>query len=258
MTVSVEYLEMAAEVLQGPKQRSYELMEVAPGKQLLDVGCGPGLDTVALADQVGSLGRVFGVDQDPTMIELADARAREHGLKGRVVHRRVDVTAGLPFDDDLFDACRSERLLQNLPPAAGAPLVAELLRVTRPGGRVVLFDTDHGTKSFDSDELEVERKLARVAAEHCLPSGYAGRQLYRLAREAGLQDLTVEVVGLAITDYPLARWANFLDQVERAALEAAVINAEELARWQTDLERRAAAGTFFFGGSGVLVAGHKR
>jgi len=253
--VDSDYLQMAARLLQGSKRRTYELMSIRPGQRLLDVGCGPGTDTVPLAARVGAGGEVIGVDNDAAMIAEANARVASAGVSARVKHQQVDVTAGLPFGDNTFDACRSERLFQHL--SHPEQVLAEMARVTKPGGWIVVLDTDHGTKSIDTPEVDIERRLARVAAERCLINGYAGRQLYRLFKQAGLAEISVETISIPFTDYALCRQANFLDRVEAEALAAKVITQAELQRWHASLERADAEGVFFASGTGTILAGRK-
>jgi len=253
--VTADYLSMAARLMQGFKQRTYELMQIRLGYHLLDLGCGPATDTLALAALAGPEGRVVGVDRDAAMIAEAERRTTAAGLEAQAEHRQADVTSGLPFDADAFDASRSERLFQHL--ADPAQALAEMVRVTRPGGWIVVLDTDHGTKSIDTPEVDIERRLARVAAEICLINGYAGRQLYRLFRNAGLEDVLVETIAIPFTDYALCRQANFLDRVEQDALANGILSPEELERWHASLEKAAAEGVFFASGSGAIVAGRK-
>ncbi len=181
-------------LLQDVKQRSYAAMHVQPGNQVLDVGCGPGIDTIALGRLVGPTGKVVGVDLDEEMIAEARRAAHEAAVDTWVIHQQGDIQA-LPFEDGTFDACRAERLFQVLPPAIDPQQVcAELVRVLKPGGWIVALDADWGTWSMDSSDIELERKLARVFAEQLRPNGYAGRQFRRLFTRQGLVDLTVDVI----------------------------------------------------------------
>ena len=108
-----------------------------------------------------------------------------------IVHHLADATR-LPLrSGSCHDASRSERLFQHLSDPAAA--LAELLRVTRRGGWVVVLDTDWGTLSLHSPEIEIERRLARVHADHLLHNGYAGRQIYHLFKRQGVADLRVAV-----------------------------------------------------------------
>ncbi|MFB9238737.1 class I SAM-dependent methyltransferase [Plantactinospora siamensis] len=99
---------------------------VGPGTRVLDVGTGPGT-VAALALERGA--RVTAVDAEPSMVELAAAR-----VPGAEV--RAAILPDLPFPAGAFDAVIANFLINHVGrPAAG---VAELARVTRPGGRVAL------------------------------------------------------------------------------------------------------------------------
>src|SRR5512135_1251731 len=175
--VSPEYLQSVGAFLGHLKQRTYSCMKIREGDAVLDVGCGSGIDTIALARIVGATGQVFGVDHDPEMIAEADQRAQKEGVSAWVRHRQGDATS-LPFDTGTFDACRSERLFQHLPDPA--LVLNEMVRVTKAGGTVVVLDADWGSLSTDTAEVDVERRLSRFDAEQFLKNGFAGRQLYRL------------------------------------------------------------------------------
>jgi trans-aconitate methyltransferase len=75
---SAGYMEGAAEKphIRRIKERSYELLEARPIGRILDVGCGPGVDTVALALKFPAAAQIVGVDIDPAMVAAADQNAR--------------------------------------------------------------------------------------------------------------------------------------------------------------------------------------
>ena len=251
--VDSAYLDAATQMLSAAKQRSHELMEIQAGHRVLDLGCGPGSDTIALADLVGDTGQVHGVDFDPEMVEEANARAAAAGLDDRVLHRQADAAA-LPFDDDVFDSCRSERVFQHLPDPAAA--LAEMIRVTRPGGRIVVLDTDYGSLSIDSEVPEVERLLA----EHyrsMINSPYAARTLSRSFKAADLEDVSVEVVPLAVDDLGVFAQTSLLDRVLREAEEAGMVTNDQSGRFHADLVQAAGIGGFFASVQLVLASGRK-
>lgn len=252
--VSSDYLRMVAESVKHLKQRTYELMRVQPGQQVLDVGCGPASDTLQLGALVGSAGQVFGVDHDQGMIDEARQRARQAGVAAWVKHQRADF-ASLPFETGTFDACRSERLFQHLPDPA--PTMAEMVRVTKGGGWIAVLDTDWGSASIDTTETDIERRLARVHADQAANNGYSGRRLYRLFRQQGLVDIKVEVHANWSTDYAFVRPATLLTAVERIALANGIVTEDELRRWHADLEQADADGLFFGCANQMLVAGRK-
>lgn len=252
--VDSAYLHVAAKLLHQAKERSYVCMRLQPGDKALDVGCGPGTDTIALGQIVGPTGQVYGMDYDAAMVAEADNRAENFGVGAWVKHRQAEATA-LPFEADAFDACRSERLFQHLINPENA--LAEMARVTKPGGLVVVLDTDWGSFSIDSEEADIERRLARVHAERCWHNGYSGRTLYRLFRRRKLKDIHIEMIPTFVTSYAVARQIATLDRTEQEALAAGIITGHELKRWRLCLERADADGVFFCSASMVLVGGHK-
>jgi ubiquinone/menaquinone biosynthesis C-methylase UbiE len=252
--VDASYLDTLKVVVQRDKVRSYELLDLAPGASVLEVGCGPATDTLALAAIVGPGGHVVGVDFDPQMVVLAEARTREAGLVPTVTHQVGDAMA-LPFPDDTFDACRSERVFQHLPDPAGA--LAEMVRVTRPGGRIVVFDTDHSSRTLDTPERDVWRRLTLYNCEHRVTSPWAAQQLYRLFQEARLEEVTAEPRSIAVFDLEFVRFAANLDALETEALAAGVVTSDELTRLNAAMEADAANDTFFGFWTMVLAVGTK-
>lgn len=252
--VDPAYLDAAARLAAGGKRLSYERMHAAAGASVLDVGCGPATDTLTLAALVGPRGHVAGVDQDPAMVAEADRRVAAAGVADRVEHHVADATA-LPFADGRFDAVRSERLFLHLADPEGA--LREMVRVTRPGGRVVLMDTDWGTRSVDTPETELERRMARVLAELCLVNGYSGRRLYGMMVRAGVADLAVDVVPLHVTDYGLWRLMSRLDVAGEVAVREGAMTADEVRRLDDSWRALGEAGTFFATTSMVMVTGHR-
>jgi SAM-dependent methyltransferase len=221
---------------------------------VLDVGCGPGTDTIPLAQLVGATGQVVGVDYDEAMTAEADQRAADAGVSVWVKHRHADA-ASLPFDPDSFDSSRSERLFQHLPHPER--VLSEMVRVTKPGGWIVVLDTDHSTMSVYTSEVEIEQRLWRFRTEHCILNGFAGRQLYRLFKQQRLQDVSIEMCPISVTDYGVARRAALLDEVERDALAAGIVTANELQRWHRSLEQADAQGMYFSSVNQVMVSGRK-
>lgn len=112
-----------------------ELGELAPGKAVLEVGCGWGRILVGLKQRIPEL-NIFGLDLVLELIQHAqDVVPAETG------GQRVALSAGdaqrLPFEDASFDAIVSARVLQYVPDPAAA--LREFARVVRPGGKVVVL-----------------------------------------------------------------------------------------------------------------------
>ena len=182
--------------VQDNHRRLVSRLDVRRGSSLLDVGCGTGNFTRDAAKVVAPGGRVVGCDLSDAMLGVANTRAAEAGLE--IDYHLGDATA-LPFADASFDAARSERLLQYL--ADPAKAVAEMVRVTRPGGRVAATEVDWDGISIDTGGLD--RSIWRrtiLAISDGAGNGWQGRELRRLFLDAGLEDVTCEGVIVIITD----------------------------------------------------------
>jgi len=252
--VDAAYLDTVQGLLSDLKRLTYEHMHLQAGYEVLDAGCGPGTDTIPLAPLVGPSGRVIGVDHDADMVAEAARRAQEAGVADRVTHEQADATA-LPYPAACFDACRCERLFEHLHDPVKA--LSEMARVTRSGGWVVALDSDWGTLSIDTCDLDAERRWVRFLADHLLDNGYSGRRLYRLFKQQGLADVSVQVRGVPFTDYAVARQAMLMDRCDRDAVASGIVSAQDLERLRTCWERADADGAFFASVSMVLVSGRK-
>jgi SAM-dependent methyltransferase len=168
-------------------------LDPRPGQRLLDAGCGMGEVARELAPAVAPGGQVVGVDASAAAIAVATERAGDTG-----VTYAVGDLLSLDFEDQTFDGVRAERVLQHIgePDAA----VAEMVRVTRAGGRVCLVDTDWLSLACDGlpDELVTQMWQGAKSARQHQPT--MGRTLRRRLVRAGLVDVVCEPVPLWFTD----------------------------------------------------------
>lgn len=251
--VDHEYLQILATRTVPLKERSYELMHIQSGQKILDIGCGPGIDTIPLAQLVGPTGQVIGIDIDIKMVDIANKIAVENKVKDWVEHKHFDAES-IPYHNDYFDSCRCERLLQHL--LHPERTISEMVRVTKEDGWIVVADTDHSTLTIDTSDIDIEWKLRRLNTE-MFKNGYAGRQLYRLFKQQNLADIKIEIFPLFSTDYILTRYMAILDKTENEAITSGIITDEELKRWHNNLEKTQKDDTFFSSVVIMLVAGRK-
>src|ERR671925_2186809 len=161
-----------------------ELAGVNAGMRALDVGCGPGALTAALADRLGPA-KVSGADPSEQFAEAC--RARVPGA--RIV---VAAAESLPFPDDAFDAALSQLVVNFMrDPAAG---VREMARVTRPGGVVASCVWDYAgemtlLRAFWDAAREIEPERGPAADEGVTMRWCGEGELAELWRRAGLRDV---------------------------------------------------------------------
>jgi SAM-dependent methyltransferase len=234
-------------------RRIVDLLDLREGFHLLDVGCGTGSFTREAAALVGSTGRVVGVDLSPALIGVARQRAAGLGLP---VEFDVADAQRLPFADDTFDGCRIERVLQYLDHPQRA--LAEMVRVTRPGGRIVATEVDWDTIISDLPEIDRDlyRRVSRAMSDSA-GNGWMGRELRRRILDLDLEDVTCEGAVAIITD------ANsVLDGIGRrhtlARLrDAGAISVEECDRLTTAEEASGRAGRYFTAFTLFTASGRK-
>ena len=134
----VTYALDASYPLREPVTRlAIQALDLPAGSRGLDAGCGIGLQAMLLAEAVGPAGHVTGLDLSPDLLVHAKRITEESGLSPRITFKKGNVTS-LPFDDDTFDWAWSMDCVGYLPQDQ-VPMLLELARVVRPGGRVAIL-----------------------------------------------------------------------------------------------------------------------
>lgn len=119
------------------RERMIRLAGLAHGDAVLDVGCGTGTLAIAAKQKVGSAGAVFGIDASPAMVAKATKKSARAGVD--VAYTNACVEA-IPFPDGRFDAVLSTMMLHHLPRQIRRQCAAEIRRVLRPRGRLLIVD----------------------------------------------------------------------------------------------------------------------
>ncbi|HLB45565.1 MAG TPA: methyltransferase domain-containing protein [Anaerolineales bacterium] len=149
------------------------------GESILDVGCGTGGVTIPAKLRVGKTGEVAGIDPAPEMIALARQKASRAGLE---IDFRVGVIESLPFPDETFDAVTSSLMMHHLPEHLQVKGLAEIRRVLKPGGRILIADMMRPSNS-------TIKRFFTLLIQHGHGMKFGIEDLLRHIREAGFDDV---------------------------------------------------------------------
>jgi len=119
--------------------RNYTMkqMKIQPGHTALDVACGTGDWTIALAKVVGSTGSVVGLDFSQNMLDVGAYKVANAGL-GNTIDLVNEDAMNLPYEDNTFDFATIGFALRNVPDVQ--KVLNEMARVVKPGGKVVSLE----------------------------------------------------------------------------------------------------------------------
>ncbi len=158
------------------RQRTATLARMQPGDAVLDVGCGTGTLAMEVARRVGRAGRVAGVDPGTQQI----ARARRSAARRHLpIDFQIGVIEQLAFPDQTFDVVLSTLMMHHLPTSLKRQGLAEIARVLKPGGRLVIADFKR--------KKERQGQAARFHA-----GGSSMQDLAAMVSDAGFEHLETE------------------------------------------------------------------
>jgi SAM-dependent methyltransferase len=216
---------------------------LAPGDEILDVGCGPGTITADLATLVPN-GRVLGVDRAEGIVEAARA---EHAGVANLAFEVADVYA-LAWAEASFDVVYAHQVLQHLSEPVAA--LGEMRRVLRLGGTLAVRDGDYGSFAWFPEDNALTRWMAlyhEITARNGACAD-AGRRLPAWVREAGFSEIEVSSSNWTLHTDEERRWwgESWADRALESefavqAIEYGLSTSEELASIAEAFRRWAAS-----------------
>ncbi len=235
-------------------ERLLEPLELRPGLKVLDMGSGPGHTTMAIAQHVLPGGHVTGVDINAEFIERAGNRARAAGLQDSIDYRRCDFPP-LPFTDAAFDRVWCKNVLEYVDDAAAS--VAEMARVTAPGGVVVAVDSDWDMMAVELGEptRELTDRIVAAAKSVALNQPRIGRRLFHLFLAAGLQQIDVKV--FTSPDRKGLMAGMLRNSIARYAVDSGQVSSSAVQQWLSAFEQALAAGHYLMLLPQFVVSGRK-
>ena len=208
--------------------------------RVLEAGSGPGTALPDVLEWVGPSGQIVGLDPTTALVAEAEARARAAGIR-QATYAVGDIRQ-ITWPDHSFDAAFCDKILVHVGPASQA--IAELVRVTRAGGRV-------GAVEWYSQGMVIaaDYALTRRVLDGSAPAGALNPlvplELDHLFTQAGLRRIHSGSVVAESSRY-LPSLKMMLQRRADQAIELGSISAEAGAAWLQDLEARAALGEFYW------------
>lgn len=164
--------------------RAANLARLQPGEQVLDVGCGTGTLAMEVAGRVGRAGRVAGIDPGTEQIARARSKAARRNLP---IDFQMGVIEHLAFPDQTFDVVLSTLMMHHLPPSLKRQGLAEIARVLKPEGCLVIADFTHrsdrqgqaarfhagGSRMQDLAALVSDAGFSHLETEEMLPPRFS-------------------------------------------------------------------------------------
>ncbi|MGW4090152.1 methyltransferase domain-containing protein [Nocardia sp. NPDC004750] len=250
MAVLVGILDLQAALpgISRMRRWGHDVLAVASGERALDIGAGTGSEVLEFARRVGPDGEAVGVDPNPAMLAVADARAEAAGVSARFVE---GTAYHLPFPDASFDAVRCERVYQHLDDPAAA--TAEIARVLRPGGRVLLIDSDWHTAIAHPGDDDVIARL-RESMLTTTPNPKSGRSLRGLLTAAGF---AIDDVGSQAVIWDPETIRPLFAQMTERARAAGAITEQERTDLAAAMEAGIARGDYHLSVTMFAVLGHR-
>ena len=240
---AVGYLQMVRTLL--------EETQLHPGEAVLEVGCGTGVLCRWLAHRTTRAHHITGVDINRYLLQEADALARQDGLEGAIEFCEGNAES-LPFPDDRFDVAMSVTVIEE---ANADRMLAEMVRATKPGGRVAVVARAMDMPFLMNLRLStgLKKKVeAPGAVGGVSPQGCADASLYQRMYHAGLTQVKMfpQVPAFDRAD------ARMLEFMQNGFLPK--LSRDEAQEWHAARAQAEVEGTFFMTFPHHCAVGTKR
>ncbi|MBI2087926.1 MAG: methyltransferase domain-containing protein [Deltaproteobacteria bacterium] len=218
-------------------QQLIEEARLRPGEAVLEVGCGSGALVRWLARHTGGANRIVGADINRYLLREAAALARKEGVEGAIELREGNAEA-LPFPDNHFDVTMACTVAEE---GDADRMLAEFVRVTRPGGRVAVMVRSIDMPWWVNLPLRAELK-SKVEGRGRLggnvqEQGCADASLYRRFYQAVLTQVKM------LPQLAICAGGERLEYVKERIVTG--LKSEEAGEWREAVARADAEGTFF-------------
>lgn len=228
-------LQTQAEEFSSSTEESMMKLGIKPDMKVVDIGCGTGSVSFMISPMVGELGRVVGVDSNQYAINYCNEIAQGNGILNTKF--MISDATNLDFESHIFDVSYSRFLFQHLKAASEA--LREMVRITKPGGLVMVEDCDLFTWLVYPKNESVS-KLWHWYESIQIERGTdpeIGRKLYAMFLDEGLEP-SVDVYSKSVYLNRDAFWKSItavLEKIDSEELKSLISGIEEFAMTSNSL-----------------------
>ena len=222
------------------RQALHTTLDLQHGEHVLDVGSGNGIMVREMAERVRVRGTATGADTSEVMVTMARGMCSEIP---NVLFEQADATS-LPFSDQTFDAVTLAQCLCFVPDVDAA--LGEMYRVTKPGGRAVMLESDWDSLVWNcADQVLMDKMLSFITSVYSDP--YLPRTLTPRLKRAGFHVSGCDSFVIVNQTQDSNNMAGqYIEGIKSLAEASDRISGEELRQWLEDLKEKDRSGEFFF------------
>lgn len=229
---------------------SLAALELENANTVLDFGSGPGFLALRIAELLGPGGEVHGVELNERFVNGARSRANEAGLEDRVHFHHV-TDEQIPLPTQSVDRVICKNVLEYVPDVVH--VLGQFFRVLKPGGRVLVMDSDWGFVLVNPWTPEEVRAFF-TAAGGAFREPYIGRRAPMLLKAAGFADVSVSISTFADTQ---GRAMGVLRNMEQYARDLGALPEAQVDALMARLDKAIDEGSFLFSLPQFLVSARR-
>jgi ubiquinone/menaquinone biosynthesis C-methylase UbiE len=208
---------------------------------VLDLGCGTGVASRAIARRPGFKGAITGIDLSPYLVEVAERLATEESVEDRVAFHSGD-TRSLDLKDQSFDAVIAHTLVSHVDDPLA--VLREAARVVRPGSLVGIFDGDYASMTFSHEDPAEGTKYEEAIHAAIITNPRVMRDMPRLLREAKLE--LVRTFSYVLAEVGKADfWIPAIESFRKLVPQSGILSSDAISRWADARLKDSENGTFF-------------
>ncbi len=218
-----------------------DAMRIDDAEAVIDLGCGTGVAARQIARRADFSGNVIGIDQSPFLIATATRLADRENLAGNIDFRIGD-TQGLDLGEGEFDAVIAHTLISHVErPVA---MLAEVVRIAKPGGSIVIFDGDYASLTFGHPDSDQGKRDDEALIGAIVTNPRVMREMPVLARAAGLElvaSFSYVLAEVGKADF----WLSAIESFRKLMPVAGAMSEAGANAWAERLMQASETGVFF-------------